>query len=196
MARKRRLSTNEQITKLNYLSEVADTAAATDDLIKRLGALTIYAGQVDFVAIQAARLIEQMVLKAVLARGEVPSFQPHDDSYFFDNRISTRVILKRIEEKLPFRSDDPQGDEAASRVNELASKFLEAAHIFLNYRNAIIHHVGSPKTTLEDVDGLCDKAILAFRQVWAAHTEFFQAAAPYGFGPKELKAFYSEGQSS
>jgi hypothetical protein len=191
MAKKKLLSTDEQIDKLTYLTTIANAAATEPELIKRLGAITIYAGEVDFVAIQVARLVEQIMLKAALAEGRQPSFQPHDDTYFYDNQIDTRLILNGIKELLPFRSGDPEEQEAAARVNELAGKFLKAAHGFLNYRNAVIHHIGSPKKTLDDINALCDKAIAAFREVWALQKEFFEAAAPYRFGPRELEYFYS-----
>lgn len=190
MAKKKLISTHEQIDKLNYLTAIAKAAAAETELIKRLGALTIYAGEVDFYGIQAARLVEQIILKAAVAERKQPPFQPHDDTYFYDNQVSTRGILKGIEGVLPFRSVDPKEEEAARRVNELASRFLEAAHRFLNYRNAIIHHIGNPKNTLGDINGTCDKALSAFDDAVARHREFFEAAAPYRFGPRELEYFW------
>jgi len=191
MAKKKLLSTDEQIDKLTYLTRVADAAATEPDLVKRLGAITIYAGEVDFWAIQAARLVEQVVLKGAVAEGKEPAFQPHDDTYFYDNQIDTRRILHEIKKLLPLRSVDPEGEEAAARVSELAGKFLKAANGFLNYRIAIVHHMTSPKNTLDDVNSLCDKAISASREVRACHREFSEAAAPYRFGPRELEYFYS-----
>ena len=191
MAKKKLLSTDEQIDKLTYLTSIAEAGATEPDLIKRLGAMTIYAGQVDSIAIQAARLVEQVVLKGALAEGKQPAFQPHVDTYFYDNQIDTRRILHEVKKLLPFRSVDPEGEKAAARVNELAGKFLKAAHGFLNYRNAIIHHIGNPKNTLDDINALCDKAISASREVRACHREFSEAAAPYRFGPRELEYFYS-----
>jgi hypothetical protein len=192
MAKKKVLSTDDQIDKLDYLTAIAKAAAAEPELIKRLGALTIYAGEVDFYGIQAARLVEQIMLKAALAEEKEPPFQPHADTYFYDNQVSTRLILKGIEKLLPFRSPDPEEEEAARCVNELASRFLEAAHRFLNYRNAIMHHIGNPKNTLDDINGICDKALSAFDDVVGRHREFFEAAAPYRFGPRELEYFYGD----
>jgi len=194
MAKKKALSTDEQIAKLTHLTAIAEAGASDPDLIKRLGAVMIYAGQVDFIGIQAARLVEQIILKAALAEGKQPPFQPSDDTYFYDNQVSTRLILKGIEKLLPFRSVDPQEEEAVTRVNELASKFLAAAYDFLNYRNAIVHHIGSPRKTLDDMNGLCDKAIAAFRRVWNSQREFFEAAGPYRFGTRELEYFYGGGE--
>ena len=68
MAKKKLLSTDEQIDKLTYLTSIAEAGATEPDLIKRLGAMTIYAGQVDSIAIQAARLVEQVVLKGGTSR--------------------------------------------------------------------------------------------------------------------------------
>ena len=192
MAKKKLLSTDEQIAKLTHLTAIAEAAASEPELIKRLGAVMIYAGEVDFIAIQAARLVEQIMLKAALTEEKEPPFQPHDDTYFYDNQVSTRLILKGIEKLLPFRSVHPEEDDAAGRVNQLTSRFLQAAHDFLNYRNAIIHHLASPKKTLDDIDALCDKAIATFHRVWDSQRDFFEAAGPYRFGPRELEYFYGD----
>lgn len=64
--------------------------------------------------------------------------------------------------------------------------------IFLNYRNGIIHHLGSPKMTLGKLNTLCDKAILAYEDLQHAHTAFCEALQPYRFGEKELQYFYGD----
>ncbi len=73
-----RLSTDEQIDKLNRATQLADRAQNSGNLVDRLGAFVLYAGMIDFSVIQAARLIEQMILKGQLTAGEKPSFQPND----------------------------------------------------------------------------------------------------------------------
>ena len=77
------LSTDEQMKKLEHVMRMAEDAAASDDIVRRIGAVTLYAGLVDFFTIQLARLIEQVILKSQLAAGEKPKFIPSTDSYFF-----------------------------------------------------------------------------------------------------------------
>lgn len=185
------MSTDEQIKKLNEVERMAKEAAASDDIVRRVGAVTLCAGLVDFYTIQTARLIEQVILKAQLAAGEEPKFKPKPDSYFYDNRVDTRRILNIIKKEiLPFRAASPNSAVDADQANILAKTLIDKTHNFLNYRIAIIHHLGSPKMTLGELNTLCDKAIQAYEDFQRAHTAFFEAVQPYRFGEKELLYFY------
>src|SRR5262245_5226675 len=101
---KARASTDEQIRKLEQATRLANDAASSPEVACRLGALVLYAGIVDFLVIQAARLIEQVVLKGQLAEGKQPSFRPNDDSFFYSKKVSTGSILKGIRKLLPFKA--------------------------------------------------------------------------------------------
>ena len=189
--RKKVMSTDEQIAKLAEVERMAKEAAASDDIVRRIGAVTLYAGLVDFYTIQAARLMEQVILKAQLAAGEEPKFTPRPDSYFYDNRVDTRRILNIIKKEiLPFRPMSPDSAADADQANVLAEALIAKTNKFLNYRIAIIHHLGSPKMTLEELSTLCEKVILAYEDFQRAHTAFFKAVQPYRFGEKELLYFY------
>jgi len=185
------LSTDEQIEKLNFVERVANEAATSDDIVRKIGAVTFYAGLADFYTIQIARLIEQVILKAQLEAGEGPKFTPRSDSYFYDNRVDTRSILNVIKKQiLPFEVGSPGSVLDAQRANDLASTFIAKTEKFLNYRNAIIHHLGSPKMSLGKLNTLCDKAIQAYKDFQRAHTALCEAVQPYRFGEKELLYFY------
>ena len=134
--------------------------------------------------------MEQIILKGQLAEGKKPTFQPKPDTYFYDHRIRTRLILKGIRKLLPFTSPEPSQASEAKRINELANRMIDDGFKFLDCRNPIIHHIGNPTKTFEDVIALCDQANAAFHKFREAHTAFFEAAGPYRFGEKELKYFY------
>ena len=193
MARKK-LNTDQMIEKLNKINKLAYEAVASEDFIKKLGGITLYAGMADFLAIQSARLLEQVILKAQLAEGEEPSFKPHEDTYFYDEQINTRRIVKEIEKFLTFEiSDSNKFSGDIQKINNLAKDYIESTEKFLNYRNAIVHQVvGSPKKTLDDIVKLVDKAIVAFKDMETAHRLFFESMQLYRFGPNEINYFYGK----
>lgn len=185
------MSTDEQFEKLNEVGRLAKEAAASDDIVQRVGAVTLYAGLVDFYTIQLARIVEQVILKSQLETGEKPKFVPNTDSYFYDKRIDTRAITNNIKNNLlPFRARSADSAVDAQRVNSLANTLIKKTEKFLNYRNEIIHHVGSRKMTFLKLNTLCDKAILAYKDFLPSHTAFFEAIRPYRFSEKELLYFY------
>ena len=185
------LSTDEQMKKLSQVMRMAEDAAASDDIVRRIGAVTLYAGLVDFLTIQLARLVEQVILKSQLAAGEKPKFIPSADSYFYDMRIDTRKIVNDIKKNiLPFRAASTDLAENAEKANTLAKTLIKKTNKFLNYRIGIIHHLGSPKMTFQELNTLCGKAILAYKDFLRAHRAFFEAVQPYRFGEKELLYFY------
>jgi len=187
------LSVEEQIQKLETAERLANEASKSPDIDRRLGAFLIYAGIMDFMTIQAARLMEQIILKGQLAEGKKPTFQPRPDTYFYDHRIRTGFILKGIRKLLPFTSPEPSQAGEAKRINDLAKRMIDDGFKFLNYRNPIIHDIGNPTKTFEDVIALCDQANAAFHKFREAHTAFLKAAGPYRFGEKELEYFYGKG---
>lgn len=177
-----------QITKLEMAERLALDASKSGDIDRRLGGFLIYSGIVDFIAIQAARLIEQIILKSELADGKQPSFQPKEDDYFYDQHISTRAILKGIRNLLPFNSASEP--ERAKTITDLARQMVGLGLRFLQYRNPIVHSIGDPRRKFEGIVSLCDNAIVTYGRFREAHTAFFTAAAPYRFSEKELQYFY------
>ena len=188
---KKPMTTDEQIEKLKEVLRIANEAAVSDDIVRKMGAVTLYAGLVDFYTIQAARLIEQVILKSQRALGEKPRFAPSPDSYFYDNKVDTRKVVSIIKKKiLPFRTGSPGSVEATNQANIFAQELIKKTDKFLGYRARIIHHLGSPKMTLGELNTLCDKAIRAYDDFRRAHTAFFEAVQPYRFGMKESQYFY------
>ena len=142
---KKILSTQEQIEKLGYLTKEANIASRSNSLISKLGSFTIYAGLIDFYAIQAARLIEQIILKSQLHENKKPTFKPHEDSFFYDEQVNTRRIIKVIKGYLPLKPSGETKLEDAQKVNACAKLLLDSFDKFLGYRNTLIHHIGNPK---------------------------------------------------
>jgi len=80
------LTTDEKIEKLNYLSKLAKEKENSKDIIEKIGIVTVYSSMVDFTLVQAARLVEQIVLKDKLAEGkEYPGFEGKQMSYGVKN---------------------------------------------------------------------------------------------------------------
>ena len=98
-------NTEKQIDKLQSAMRLAEKAAVSSDVASRLGALLLYAGVVDFLVIQAARLVEQIVLKGQLSEGKTPSFKPNEDSFFYDKKVSTGRTLKVMGTPLNYSID-------------------------------------------------------------------------------------------
>lgn len=182
----KKLDTDQQINKLNFLAEVANGAHDTE-LLNKLGATLIYEGFVEFYAVQAARLLEQILLKTQLHEKKQLTFNPHDDTWFYDKQISTRRILKEIKRFLPFE-DINTGQKFDTEVRN----FLKAANEFLNYRNSLIHRLASPRTDLDNIKHCCDKLIQIYQQVVETQKIMFEALQPYRFSEKEIELFYGK----
>lgn len=188
---KKLLSTDEQFKKLEQIMHITNEAAASDDLVRRIGAVTLYAGIVDFLTIQLARLIEQVVIKSQLAAGEPPKFTPTTNSHFYDKRIDTRKIVNDIKKNiLPFRAACTDSALDAEQANILFNTLIKKTNEFLDYRIGIIHHVGNPSVTFQKWNEVCDKAIHAYNEFLPAHKAFFEAVQSYRFSEKELLYFY------
>ncbi len=187
---KKTIPRNEQMNKIQTIMELAKKAAESSDFIQKVAAITLYAGLIDFDTIQAARLVEQIMLKRQLAQNRKPAFSPHEDSYFYDEQIDTRAIFGRIKDLLPFKSIGQENEKDADKANELTEELLKKTHKFLNYRNTLVHNTGNPKKTFESIIEICDKAIEAYQNFLPAHKEFFETLQPFRFGEKELRYFY------
>ena len=188
------LSIAEQIDKLSGLQRQAKNGLESDDLIKQLGGLTVYACLTDFYTIQASRLLEQILLKNELHQGGKPSFEPHDDSFFYDKRIDTRRIVKEITRFLPFGYPDKEPDKLLRQINQVAAEYMKRTKVFLNYRNEVVHRLCHPKITSAEIPLLIRKTEQSFLDMMEKHKEFFELLAPYRFGEKELDLFYGSGR--
>ena len=180
------LSTDQQIDKLNYLEQLAKGSHDTELLIK-LGSVIIYNGLVEFYAVQAARLLEQIILKAQLYEKREPTFKPRDDTWFYDNQISTRRILKEIKRFLPF-----EDIKTGQKFDDEVINFLKAANKFLDYRNSLIHRLASPRTDLEDIRHCCDKITQIYQRVIQTQRIMFETLGPYRFSQREIELFYGK----
>jgi hypothetical protein len=178
------LNTNQQIQKLSFFMQLAESRK-DPDLLMKLGSIIIYEGVVESLAVQAARLLEQIILKAQLNKKEQPTFIPHDEAWFYDKQIYTRIILKEIKRFLPFMDIN-----TGKKFDQEVIDFLKAANDFLDYRNSVIHRLGSPRTNLEDFISCCDKLIDIYKHVIKTNKIMFESLAPYRFSQKELNFFY------
>lgn len=189
------LNTDQQLDKLNKFDKLAAGSIQSPDVIKKLGAFTIYAGMADFMAIQSARLLEQVILKAQLVKREKPTFHPHEDTYFYDARVSTRRILKEIQKFLPFQihpSSTPVSRDEVEKINKAAKEYINKAYSFLDYRNPLLHQIGNPKKSSEEIERLIHKGLVAYQEMVVAHRIFFELIHPYRFGEKEISHFYNK----
>ncbi len=180
------LNTDKQIQKLSFLMKLAE-GSNESDLLTKLGSIVIYNGLVEFFAVQAARLLEQIILKPQLQEKGQPTFVPHDDAWFYDKQISARRILKEIKKFLPFKNMS-----TGKNYDDEIRNFLQASNEFLDYRNSLIHRLASPKTDLEDIRHCCDRAIQIYQKVIETQKIMFEALAPYGFSKKETDFFYGK----
>ncbi|NYZ76941.1 hypothetical protein H0O02_01345 [Candidatus Micrarchaeota archaeon] len=169
----------EQMGKLNFLVKEADGAFSGGDVTARIGACTIYAGIMELLTIQAAKLMEQIILKSQLHKGKNVAFTPHDDSFFYGEKVGTRRILIAISETLPFRASGKTREEDAAKINGLAKRFIDSGHGFLDLRNTLIHHMGNPEKNLGDIENSCLRIKESFEKFSAAQKEFVLAAQPF-----------------
>lgn len=184
------LDTDQQIDKLQQATRLAEQAAASGETASRLGALVLYAGIVDFLVIQAARLVEQIALKGQLAQGQEPAFMPNDDAFFYKRKMSTARILKDIRKLLPYRGASAERGGEPARITKLAETMIRRGLAFLDHRDPLLHQIGNPSRTFDDVLAMVAPAIVAYHAFREAHKAFFEAAGPYRFGPEEMEHFY------
>jgi hypothetical protein len=194
---KDKLNTDQMIEKLEVLYSYTEKILANNIFIERLGAVTIYAGITDFYTIQSARLLEQIILKAQLLKGDGPSFEPKEDEYFFDNQLKTRNIIKEIKRMLSLKHlDSSNPEEENLKISEITKDYSKKTLKFLDYRNTIMHHIASPKKSIKEIEELIDKAIKAFKDMEASHKIFCETLAPYRFSDNEIDYFYNKNTQS
>ena len=186
------LTTDGQIEKFNYLGKQASKIEKSASIVERIGAFTIHSAFVEFYLVQAARLIEQIVLKGQVRDGTTPTFEPHEDLFFFEKRVKPRMIIAGIKKMLPLRPKSPGSDKDAEIINELATNFTRSASRFLGYRNRIIHHICSPMESLESINSLLDSALEKYCEVKDWQKRFLDTAQPYRFGPVDFSYFYGK----
>lgn len=187
---KRIISKREKISQIDYFQGIADEAAKSKDFSKKIGACTIYAGLIDFTAIQSVKLLEQILIKSEIHRGKKPSFKPHDDSFFYTQRIDTRRLVKEIRKFLPFKATGGARNEDAEVVNKLAFEFIDSINLFLDYRNDLMHQLGSPNKDTEDINTLCDKIIEQYKICLLSVNHFVIAAIPFKLNEQEYNKIY------
>ena len=73
-----KLNTDKMIEKLSTITKLAKDKEKSHDIVERIGIIAVYSASVDHVLIQAARLVEQIILKSHLAEGKEIKFQPHE----------------------------------------------------------------------------------------------------------------------
>ncbi len=187
------LNTNQQIEKLNKYDRLAKEALKSKNIVGRIGAFTVYAGMIDFMAIQSARLLEQIILKGRLVSNE-KLFKPHEDSWFYDERVSTRRILKEIKKFLPFESEDKAQKGIAQNITDAVLDYIKKSGKFLGCRNTLIHHIGNPKISEDKIKELLERGLSMFKEAEKAQSKFFKLAQPFRFSKKEVEHFYNKKQ--
>ena len=187
---KRKITIEENITKLNHFIDIAKEAEKSEDFATKLGALTIYAGMVDFSAIQAAKVLEQVILKSQIKINKRPSFKPKSDEYFYNFQVPSRRIGRVISSHLPFRPLAGTNEEKAQEITSKAKIFLESLNNFLNYRNTLVHHLGNSKFSKEYLYELLNKAISKYKEYVMAHEEFMDIIAPYTLTKEQKEELY------
>jgi len=185
------LNIDETIKKLSILSDLAEEKETSKNIIDRLGVVTVYSNMVEFGLVQTARLIEQIILKKQSLDGTV-SFEPHEDSWFFDQQIASRRIISVIKKILPFKAVKPQDETVAKEITESVTDFLSIAGKYLTSRNLIFHHLTNPKKTLKDIETEIEKTITNFDKFTKAHTKLFELSQPYRFSKKDIQYFYGK----
>lgn len=187
---KKLLNTDQKIEKLNHYTKLAQEALDSDDFVTRLGAIVIYAGLSDFYAVQSARVLEQVILKAQLKEAKQSSFQPREDDYFYDTQVPSRRIVKEIKRHLPFGPSGEATQEKVDEVNEATTAYLKSLGKFLSYRNTVVHHLGNPKIGTDDFAEVCAKTIRQFHDCTERHNQFMTSIQPFTFSQEEKDYFY------
>ena len=185
------LSTEENLTQINKFCEEAEEAISSDVFLNKLGGLTIFAGVVDFLCIQAARSVEQCVIKYDIANKRKYSFDegaPHEDNWFYDRRISTRSIIKNIRK---WSSSITSHEDIKKHVFDMC----ESGEEFLNNRNTAIHHVGNPRVSIEKMNESVTDAITEYKKFLKVFFLFQEKIRPFTFSEDERKLLYGDDKS-
>jgi len=186
------LDTNDKIDKFNYLSKLAEEKTR-GNIADKLAASTIYAGQVEFLTIQAARLMEQVLAKGKLELKKDVTFNLHEDGYFYEKHngkfFTARYLLKGIKKLLPLKDENSQ---IATKINKQITDFIKAASIFLDKRNDVIHGLGDPNNSLDDIIKYCKESFELYKEVLEKSKIMFESLAPYRPTADQLKILYKQ----
>lgn len=181
------LKPDENLELINYYTNLADKAILSDDFVKKMGGLTIYAGIMDFLAIQVARSIEQVILKEASFNNKPNPFEdptvPHEDRWFYENKVSTRRILK---ETAKFAKQITSHNEIVKHTMDMC----EAGEDFLNHRITAIHFIGNPRITKEKMEEAVKEAINSYYDFKNFLTLFKGKIFPFTFSLEERKKYY------
>jgi len=183
------ISREEKMGKISFFQKLADSSSGSRDFSKKIGACAIYAGLIDFSAIQSVRLLEQILLKSEISRGKKPSFKPHGDDFFYDKKLDTRRLIVEIKRFLPFKATGGTIKEEAEMINKLAYDMIDSINEFLDSRNELLHHIGSPRKSVKDIDEICNKVIKLYEKCTVANAKFILTAQPFGLSDEEMKHF-------
>lgn len=177
-----------QVSKLNSVSKLIESVHPTDDILKRLGAFLLYTGLVDFMAIQAAKLSEQLIAKQYLENKKTVPFELHNDLFFYNAKISTNRIFFELKRILRFSSDINKDN--ADDINKLGAEMVKQGEKFLRLRNKLVHGIGDSRIQLSDWQACADSAIIRFRKFEIVQRKFFEAAAPFRLTAEQIKVCY------
>ena len=80
-------------------------------------------------------------------------------------------------------------------INTKVKDFLSSANQFLTQRNKVLHHLFSPKGSIDEIEVCIDKTIKKYNEFLKIQQEFFKILQPYRFGKKEIQYFYGNSNS-
>jgi len=184
------ITKEEQLVKINELISKANQAAASSDFVTKLGGLTLFAGNIDYLAIQVARAMEQAVLRYDLIEKRPLSKQvqdgiPHEDEWFYDNKVSTRKILKISINYLPNITGPHES------LKEKIREMCECGETFLNHRITAIHFLGNPRISKEKMEDAVHKAVATHNEFMLKYKSFREEIQPYLFTSSDKQYFFS-----
>lgn len=183
---------DEQIAKLTELKELAEGGVTSKYLIDKIGSVTIQAGLGEFYSIQLFRALEQVTIKPLMEKGERYE-KPKPNEFFYDEKISTRMVLKNIKIITPSKTD--VGVESVEKdlavINAGVKIFLGIMHKFLDKRNLVIHHMGNPKISFGEIESLVVECQGLFNSAIEEHTKIMPILAPYSLTQKQRDEAYS-----
>jgi len=107
----------------------------------------------------------------------------------------TRTIIMEWKRKLPFTPAGETKKEDVEMVNEQTKTFIKSVEKFLKLRNQLIHHIGSPKKSVDDIEALCERIFKSFDKCMIGHRAFFETAGQFRFSEKEILFFYGSGST-
>ena len=172
-------SSQDRIVDLNTATKLSDQAANSEDLASRLGSLVLNAGMLDLMVIQTARVIEQTLLKSQMLTTGEPQFSPGEDSWFYRKKIPTRKMLKMLRKHLPFPSEGCSELDRIQLANEAGSKMIDLGLSFLADRDLVVHRIGHPDCTLDELFKKCDAANQVYLKFREENGKFMEALNPF-----------------